>query len=72
MRAAVTFAPLAARNDLEKEIASQLGSSFMDFIDEGGTLTVKLAPNTPINLSKIQDIQNLTSDDLGFSARHDK
>jgi len=72
MRAAVTFAPLAARNDLEKDIASQLGSSFMDFIDEGGTLTVKLAPNTPINLSKIQDIQNLTSDDLGFSARHDK
>ncbi len=71
MRAALTLAPLAARNDLEKDIISQFGGAFMDFIDNSGTLTVQIAPQNPIALSSLNDVENITPEDLGFSARQD-
>jgi len=72
MRAALTLAPLVARNDLEKEIASQLGDAFMNFVDDGGTLTVQLAPKSPLALSAFDNIENLSPEAIGFTARHDK
>ena len=72
MRAAIAVAPFAARNDFEKEVANQLGGAFMDFVDDGGTLTVQLTPEAPINFSKLQSVENMKPEDLGFSARHDK
>lgn len=71
MRAALTIAPIVARNDLEKDIASQFGSAFMDFVDNGGTLTVQLAPETPLNFSDIDALNALSPEAVGFSARQD-
>lgn len=72
MRAALTLAPLLAKNDIEKVVYGQLGSAFMDLVDEGGTFTVQMAPATPIALSAFQDTSALRPEDIGFSARHDK
>ena len=71
MRAAMAFAPLAARNDVEKDIVGQLSSAFMDFIDDSGTFTIQIAPPTPIAFSKLDNIEALSPEDIGFSARQD-
>ena len=71
MRAALAFAPLAARNSLEKEIIGELGGAFMDFIDDGGTLTIQLDPAAPIAFSALENPEKVSPKDLGFSARQD-
>ncbi|MEP1231329.1 MAG: hypothetical protein ABJG88_11690 [Litorimonas sp.] len=71
MRAALAFAPLATRNEVEKDIVSQLGRAFMNFIDDGGTLTVQLNPPTPLALSRFENMETLSPEDVGFSARQD-
>ena len=71
MRAAMAFAPLAARNDVEKDVVGQLSSAFMDFIDNSGTFTIQIAPPNPIAFSKLDNIEALSPEDIGFSARQD-
>ena len=70
MRAAMVLAPIAAPNEISKDILGQLSGAFMDFIDEGGVLTIEMAPETPLALSKLEDIDALNAEDLGFKAQH--
>ena len=72
MRVAVTMAPIMARNELEKELASELGGAFMDFIEKGGTLTIEMDPDQPVPISEMANLGNGGSlKSLGFSARQD-
>ncbi|WP_409433171.1 hypothetical protein ACJ3XI_01355 [Litorimonas sp. RW-G-Af-16] len=70
MRAAVTMAPLLARSDLEKDLASELGGAFMEFIEKGGTLTIEMAPTEPLPMADLMALQQNGGSlkDLGFTA----
>lgn len=54
-------------------LASELSGSLSKFLSDGGTLTLKLSPETPMNIGALMespDPSALTKDGLGFTATH--
>ena len=63
------MAPMfAAQAGIDAELASEAATAFGAFIAEGGTLTLKFDPDTPISIADIEDPTLLTKETLGFSA----
>jgi len=67
--AGVAFLPLAAgQAGVDPAIAAELGGALSKFLNDSGTLTLKLNPNSPISMSDFSDPSEITKDALGFSA----
>ena len=67
--AGVAFLPLAAgQAGVDPAIAADLGGALSRFLNDSGTLTLKLNPKAPISMSDFSDPSELTKDVLGFSA----
>ena len=67
--AGVAFLPLAAgQAGVDPAIAAELGGALSKFLNESGTLTLKLSPQTPISVGDFSDPSEITKDALGFSA----
>jgi len=74
LKIAIMAAPYMAQSELESEFISEVGSAFADFIDEGGTLTIAVAPPTPLSVKTLVEAResNLDPKELGFSASVEK
>jgi len=67
--AGVAFLPLAAgQAGVDPAIAAELGGALSKFLNDSGTLTLKLNPKAPISVSDFSDPSEITKDALGFSA----
>lgn len=63
------LAPLfAGEAGVDVDIVTELTGALGSFISDPGTLTLKLAPETPISADMLEDPTQLTKDILGFSA----
>lgn len=70
MKLAVMAAPFMAQNDLESQVISEIGGAFVQFIDNGGTMTVAINPPKPLSVKTLAQARenNLNPNDIGFSA----
>lgn len=67
--AGVAFLPLmAGQAGVDPAIAAEIGGALSSFLNESGTLTLKLSPNAPLTANDFTDPSALTKDRLGFSA----
>lgn len=67
--AGVAFLPLAAgQAGIDPAIAAEVGGALSKFLNDSGTLTIKLAPKTPITAAAFSDPSTITKDSLGFTA----
>jgi len=63
------MAPMMAQGSgADMELIQEGVGALTKFIQEPGTLTIKVAPKTPLNLGTIEDPAALTKEALGFSA----
>lgn len=66
------MAPMMAQGSgIDMALVSEATTALSSFIDEGGTLTFKLDPDTPLSMAALMenpDPTALTKDTLGFSA----
>ena len=71
LKMGLTLAPMMAGGGLEGEMIGEMASAFGDFIDGGGTLSIVMAPDTPIAASTLANYKgsDMTLEDLGFSAK---
>ncbi len=62
----------AAKNESQGEALADIGAAFGRFIDEGGTLTVNLNPETSVPVSDLKNLNasTLNPKELGFSITH--
>ncbi len=65
---------LGAQNEAQGKALSDIGSALGNFIDEGGTLKIRLNPETPVSVDQFADLDPETIDpsELGFSIEHVK
>ena len=70
MKIAVMAAPFMAQNELESQVISEIGGAFVQFIDNGGTMTIAIDPPKPLSVKTLAQARekNLNPDDIGFSA----
>ena len=70
LKVALTLAPMMA-GGLEGEMLGEIAGAFGEFVDDGGTLSIVMNPETPISMTELADYKrsNLSKADLGFSAK---
>ncbi len=58
------------KSKLEKQLMFDFGNAFAKFVDEGGTLTISMKPETPVSFAELMQSRekDLDPDALGFSA----
>lgn len=67
MTAALPF--FAQSLGIDADIATELSMAASGFLQDGGTLTISLNPEAPLNLTDLMsDPTQLTKENLGFSA----
>ena len=67
--AAVAALPLmAGQVGVDPSLAAELSGALSKFLDQSGTLSIKLAPDAPLTAAEFEDPSALTKDRLGFSA----
>lgn len=67
--ASVAFLPLmAGQAGVDPAMAAELGTALSKFLDGSGTLSLKLAPDTPLTVADFEDPTTLTKARLGFTA----
>lgn len=70
LKVALALAPMMA-SGLEGEMLGEMAGAFGEFVDNGGTLSIVMAPKEPISMQELADYKgsNLSKSDLGFSAK---
>ena len=70
LKVAVMAAPFMAQNELESQVISEIGGAFVEFLDEGGTMTIAVKPPQPLSVKSLFEAREngLNPDDIGFSA----
>ena len=65
---------LGAQNEAQGKALGDIGTALGNFIDEGGTLKIRLNPETPVSVDRFSqmDPETLNPDELGFSIEHVK
>lgn len=58
----------ASQSGVDMELVNQTVNALTTFIEDSGTLTIKLAPEAPISMSDFEDASAMTVEALGFSA----
>ncbi len=58
----------ASQSGVDMELVNQTVTALTSFIEDSGTLTIKMAPDAPISMADFEDPSKLTADALGFSA----
>ena len=64
---------MAAQSGVDSALVTEAIGALTEFIKEPGTLTISLAPSSPLNIAELVaagDPSALTKDALGFSATH--
>ena len=61
-------AGLAATNELEAKLYVDTATAFAEFINKGGSLTIEMNPQTPLDIGSLMDGGDLDPETLGFSA----
>ncbi len=56
------------QSGVDTAIVNQVVGAITTFVEDSGTLTIKLAPEAPIAMSDFEDPSKLTVESLGFSA----
>jgi len=56
---------------LEGEMLGEIAGAFGSFVDNGGTLSIVIAPKEPLPMSQLADYKNssLTMEQIGFTAK---
>lgn len=67
--ASAAFLPLmAGQAGVDPAMAGELGTALSKFLNDSGTISIKLAPETPLSAVDFEDPAKLTKARLGFSA----
>jgi hypothetical protein len=66
----LTLAPIMTKG-LASEITGELSSELIKLINDGGTISIVMQPEKPINLSVLTDLQNAerSKEEIGFSVK---
>ena len=65
---------LGAKNEAQGQALSDIGTALGSFIDDGGTLKIRLNPETPVSVDRFSDMdpESIDPAELGFSIEHSK
>ena len=66
----LTLAPIMTKG-LASELTGELSSELIKLINDGGTISIVMLPEKPINLSILTDLQSAerSKKEIGFSAK---
>jgi hypothetical protein len=66
----LTLAPIMTKG-LASELTGELSSELIKLINDGGTISIVMQPEKPINLSILTDLQSAerSKEEIGFSAK---
>jgi len=66
----LTLAPIMTKG-LASELTGELSSELIKLINDGGTISIVMQPEKPINLSVLTDLQNAerSKEEIGFSVK---
>jgi hypothetical protein len=66
-------AAMMGQNDVQSEVYGETAGALVEWIKEGGTLTIEAAPKAPIQIGPLVTGlgEGVDADSLGFSARRD-
>lgn len=73
-KSGLMFLGVMAQNEAQTELATDLGEALGIFLDEGGTLNVRMNPETPVSMADFENIdpENFDPSFLGLKISHSK